>query len=173
MMSKRSLIAAVAVAFICGFAVKAQAAELKIGYIDMEKVFNEYNKTKTANAKLQEEQKKKKAEAEKMVTDINKLKEESELLSDEAKRSKEAVIKEKIKELRDYERDTVNEIRDKLLSLRKEILDEITKIVEEKGKKEGYNFIFISDVIIYKDKGADITEDVLKSLNAAPAASKK
>lgn len=173
MAGKKSLIAiAMALVFVFGMGVKSMAAELKIGYVDMEKVFNEYNKTKTANAKLQDEQKKKRSDAEKMVTDINKMKEESELLSDEAKKGKEAVIKEKIKELRDYEKDTVNEIRDKLLSLRKEILDEITKVIEEKGKKEGYNFIFISDVIVYKDKGCDITEDVLKAINA-PGKEKK
>lgn len=172
-MGRKSLIAAVvAMAFVLGIGMKCSAAELKIGYVDMEKVFNEYNKTKTANAKLQDEQKKKRAEAEKMVTDINKLKEESELLSDEAKRGKEGVIKEKIKELRDYEKDTVNEIRDKLMSLRKEILDEITKVIEEKGKKEGYNFIFISDVIVYKDKTCDITEDVLKAINTTGGAKK-
>ncbi|HRZ86871.1 MAG TPA: OmpH family outer membrane protein [bacterium] len=164
---KRGLIAGVvALMFVCGIAAKSHAAEMKLGYIDMEKVFNEYEKTKTANAKLQDEQKKKRSDAEKMVTDINKLKEESELLSDDAKKGKEAMIKEKIKELRDYEKDTVNEIRDKLLSLRKEILDEITKIVDEKGKKEGYTYIFISDVMIFKDKAGDITEDVLKTLNA-------
>lgn len=161
---------------LCGGTAFAQG--VKIGYVDLEKAFNEYYRTKEENTKLQELQKAKKAEADRMITEVNKLKEESELLSDDAKKSKQAVVQEKIKELRDYEKDTVQEIRDKLLGLRKEILDSITKVVEEKGKKEGYTFIFISDVIIYKEAGLDMTDELIKILNkgheaaaaAAPAA---
>ncbi len=148
---------------LCGGA--AMAAETKIGYVDLEKAFNEFYRTKEENAKLQDVQKAKKAEADRMVSQINKLKEESELLSDDAKKSKEAIVKEKIKDLRDYERDTVQEIRDKLLALRKEILDTITKIVADKGKKDGFTFIFVSDVIVYKDASLDLTEDLIKNLN--------
>ena len=146
----------------CGVAF---AEGIKIGYVDLEKAFNEYYRTKEENAKLQDLQKAKKAEADRMISEVNKLKEESELLSDDAKRSKEAVVQQKIKELRDYEKDTVQEIRDKLLGLRKEILETITKLVEEKGKKEGYTFIFISDVIIYKEAGLEITDELVKILN--------
>ena len=159
---KVAMVAIVAMG-LCGGVAKAEG--IKIGYIDLEKAFNEYYRTKVENGKLQDVQKAKKVEADKMVSDINKLKEEAELLSDDAKKSKEAVVKEKITELRNYERDTVQEIRDKLLGLRKEILDSITKVVEEKGKKEGYTFIFVSDVIIYKEPGLDLTEELIKILN--------
>ena len=162
---RNMIIAACVGVFLFGLCVSSSFAESKIGYVNMEKCFNEYGKTQTANAKLQEEQKKKRAEAEKMVASINKLKEESELLSDQARRNKEAIIKEKIKELRDYEKDTVGEIRDKLLTLRKDIIGEITKVIEEKGKKEGYDYIFISDVLVYKKDGADVTESILEILN--------
>ncbi len=163
---------ALAAAVLAGPAFAASA--IKIGYVDMEKAFNEYYKTKDENAKLQEVQKAKKTEADRMVSSINKLKEEAELLSDEAKRSKEAVIKEKIAELRNFERDTVQEIRDKLLNLRKDILDSITKVIEEKGKKEGYTFIFVSDVIVYKEAGLDLTDELIKILNKGqPAPAKK
>ena len=148
---------------LCG---SARAIEgIKIGYVDLEKIFNEYYRTKDENAKLQDVQTGKKNEADRMISDINKLKEEAELLSDDAKKSKEAIVKEKIRELRDYEKDTVQEIRDKLLGLRKDILDEITKVVEDKGKKEGYTFIFVSDVIIYKEAGLDVTQELISMLN--------
>ena len=151
------------------------AEGIKIGYVDLEKAFNEFYRTKEENGKLQDLQKSKKSEADRMISEINKLKEEAELLSDDAKKSKEAVVKDKIKELRDYEKDTVQEIRDKLLSLRKDILDSITGVIGEKGKKEGYTFIFVSDVLVYKEQGLDMTDELIKQLNkghenaAAPA----
>ena len=151
---------------MAGLACGVGSAEgVKIGYVDLEKAFNEFYRTKEENTKLQDLQKAKKAEADRMISDINKLKEESELLSDDAKKSKEGVVKDKIKELRDYEKDTVQEIRDKLLALRKDILDSITKVIGEKGKKEGYTFIFVSDVLLYKDQGLDMTDELIKILN--------
>ncbi len=148
---------------LCGGVATAQG--IKVGYVDLEKVFNDYYRTQEENAKLQDVQKAKKAEADRLVSEINKLKEEAELLSDDAKKGKEAVVNQKIKELRDYEKDTVQEIRDKLLALRKDILDTISKVVEEKGKKEGYTMVMVSDVLIYKDPTLDMTGDVLKVLN--------
>ncbi len=163
---RKGIAVAMAAVLLGGFSAGVARAEgIKIGYVDLEKAFNEYYRTKEENAKLQDLQKDKKAEADRMIADINKLKEESELLSDDAKKSKEAVVKDKIKELRDYERDTVQEIRDKLLALRKDILDTITKVVAEKGKKEGYTFILVSDVLIYKEQGLDMTDELIKIIN--------
>ena len=75
-------------------AASALAAGGKTGYVDIEKVFEKYQKTVDLNAKLQEDRKEKIAERKTMVEGINKLKDEADLLRDEAKRKKEAVVDE-------------------------------------------------------------------------------
>jgi Skp family chaperone for outer membrane proteins len=164
MLKTLRLLAVAAVVFFAANGVSLAKA-LKVGYVDIEKVFNEYHRTKAENVKLQGIQQAKKAEADRMIADINKLKEEAELLSADAKKSKEAVVRDKIGQLREYERDTIQEIREKLLSMRKELLDSITAVVEDKGKTDGYDFILLNDAVIYRESSLDLTEDMIKVLN--------
>lgn len=63
----------------------------KVAFVQVEKVFEKYQKTVDLNAKLQQERKDKIAERKTMVEEINKLKDEADLLRDDAKRKKEAI----------------------------------------------------------------------------------
>lgn len=141
------------------------AADLKFGYVDFEKVFNEYYKTKTEDAKLKADLEKKKAELEKKKEEINKLKNSAELLGEDAKKVKEKELVEKVKELRqlqqESEQDLVKERNEKWLELYKEIKDVVAKY----GKDKGYTFIFDDKALVYKTDGYDITNEIVKILN--------
>lgn len=56
------------------------------------------------------------------------------------------------------------DLREKQESLRQDVLDQVQGVVQEIGKKQGYNLIFVKDVAPY---GAnDVTADTLKVMNA-------
>ena len=151
------------ISFACVNMVSAQ--DVKMGFVDVEKVFNEYELTKQNDAKLKEEGKAKTSERSGLVEEIKKLKEEAELLSEEARKEKEAVIEEKLKNLRDFDEKTKNELRSKRDFLLKKIFDEIRQNIEEVGKEENYTFIFNDRALLYKTAGNDLTAQVVKRMN--------
>jgi outer membrane protein len=151
------------ISFACVSMVSAQ--DVKMGFVDVEKVFNEYELTKQNDAKLKDEGKAKTGERAVLVEEIKKLKEEAELLSEEARKEKEAVIEEKLKSLRDFDEKTKNELRSKRDFLLKKIFDEIRQNIEEVGKEEGYTFIFNDRALLYKTPGNDLTAQVVKRMN--------
>jgi outer membrane protein len=147
------------------FSSEASAQDLKLGYVDVEKVFNEYELTKQNDAKLKEEGKTKTTERAAMVEEIKKLKEEAELLSEEARREKETGIEEKLKVLRDFDEKTKNELRGKRDFLLKNIFDDIRKTIEVIGKAENYSLVFNDRALLYKTEAFDITSQVVKKMN--------
>lgn len=161
------VIVAVAVAGCVGFAglKSASGAEMKIGFIDVEKIFNEYEYTKKEDAKLKDAGRQKAQERDSMVADIKRLKEESELLSESASKEKELLVDEKIKDLKDFDRRARTELRNERDELLKKIFEDIRVIIEGYGKKNGYTFIFNDKALLYKIDSYDVTDDIIELLN--------
>jgi len=140
---------------------------LKVGYVDIEKVFNQYSGTKKAKTKLQskleEEQKridKKKQEILKMKDDLDKQK---SILDKNKLKEKEDELQQKLEKL---QADAL-EIQQKLYGEEKEltanIVEEIRAIVQKIAKDKGYDFVFEKNLLLYG--GEDITYLVLKQIN--------
>ena len=141
------------------------AAEYKIGYVDMGKVFGEYSKTKESEKVLEDKGKVKEGERKKIIDEIRKLKDEQGLLSDKAKAEKQAVIDDKVKALQEFDRKT----RDDLLKERNDklglILKDIEKVIADYSKEQGYDFILDSRMLLYTTEKMDLTGEILKRLN--------
>ena len=193
-LGKRILALAFAGAIAMTAAGSASAAELKIGVIDLKKVFDGYYKTKQADAQLKERA----ADAEKvlrgMVDDLQKSGEEYKKLIDSA--SDQAVSADerdrrkkssegKLMELQEVERgvkkyraDTQQALDDQKRRMRENILREIRDVINAKAKAAGFTHVFdtaaeslnMTPFLIYTSAENDISEDVLKEINAnAPA----
>ena len=142
----------------------AQAAD-KIGYVDLARVFDEYNKTKEFDKSLESKGAVKQADRDKMVAEVKKLRDEAELLSAKAKDDKQAVIDDKIKALQDFDRNTRDALRKERDGMVKDILKEIEVVIQDFGKAQGYGYIFNDRVLVYKSEGNDLTNQVIKVLN--------
>jgi len=138
---------------------------LKVGYIDLSRVFDEYNRTKEEDAILEKKGMEKEAQREKMVNEIKKIKEELELSSDKVKPEKQKLLDEKIKALQDYDRTTREDLRKERDGIIKEILKEIDEVIQDLGKKEGYTIILNERVLLYRDDTLDLTQKVINILN--------
>jgi outer membrane protein len=166
---KRMILAAViALALTLGAAAgqeKACAAEYKMAYVDLVKVFDEYGKTKESEQALGEKGKAKESERKNLVDEIRKLKDEQALLSEKAKTEKQAVIDEKIKALQSFDMKT----RDELVKERNEklggILKDIEKVVNDLAKEQGYDMVLNSRTLLFGKENLDLTKEVLKRLN--------
>jgi len=174
---------------VCLLALSARAADLKIGTIDLQKVFEKYWKTILANAAIQEElaglQKENKALIEdhtKAVDDYKKALDEANnqaVSSDEReKRKKEAEGKLiRINDLRQtidqFERTAKGNIEEKLRQSREKIVKEIKEVIATKCKSNGMSMVFDSGtsegrlpMVLYTNGTNDLTEEILAQLNA-------
>ena len=158
--------------FLATAVVPAYAVGDKIGYVDLARVFDEYQKTKQFDKSLETKGASKQADRDKMVADIKKLRDEAELLSAKAKDDKQAAIDEKIKTLQEYDRTTRDSLRRERDGMVRDILKEIETVIQDFGKSQGYSYIFNDRVLVYKSEGSDLTNQVIKALNDSYAKKK-
>ena len=162
------------VAFGASFTSNAQA-QLKIGTIDMQKVFTSYYKTHDAEDKLKEAQKAYKDELDQRMDDykknldvINKLNEEmnkpelSGAAKDQKAQERDAKISETKgleKEISDFRQQRERQIQDQLKRMRDGIVDEIMKVVDDQVKAQNYDIVF--------DKSGFSANNIVPVLSAA------
>jgi len=164
---KKIFLVVVALAVFIACAAEVSAEDLKIGCVNMQKIFSEYKKTRAAEAELEKKGKAKSEERNKMVEEVRRLKDEIELLSDEGREKKQAEVDGKIKELQDFDRRVRGELVEEREGVLREISGDIDKAIEDYGKKNKYDLILKKDkrVLIYDKGDLDITESVIRTLN--------
>ena len=169
--------------------VSASAQVTKIGTVDMKKVFENYYKTKDAEARINEARNAAKKEMDdrmdvynKGVNEVKKMNEEIEspALGKEAKETKSKARDEKVGELNTMQRE-INEFRqtrekqlqEQSVRMRGGIVDEINKIVEAKVKSENFDLVVDKSgpslngvpVVLYSRDAFEFTDEVIKQLN--------
>jgi Skp family chaperone for outer membrane proteins len=146
---------------------QAWGSEGKIAFVDVERLFEKYQKTQDLNVKLEQERNEKIAQRKEVVEEINKLKDEADLLRDEAKSNKEKLVDEKVKDLYQFEETVKREAMKKQIKLQDEIIDDIKEALAEIGRSEGYDiiFAFTEDDISYHAGKLDLTDNTIKFLN--------
>lgn len=154
------------------FAYAASGGGEKLGYVDLARVFDEYQKTKEFDKSLESKGAAKQSDREKMVADVKRLRDEAELLNAKAKDDKQVQIDEKIKQLQEFDRTTRDALRKERDSMVRDILKEIEGIIQDFGKSQGYSFIFNDRVLVFKNESADLTAQVIKTLNDSYAKKK-
>jgi len=156
----------------------APAADVaKFGSIDIQKVLNESEPGKKAKTDLEVLIKSKQTvidekgkTVEKMKSDIEK---QTSVLSAEARKTKEDELEKNIREYQRLVQDSQSEVKKKEGELTDSILKEIRDIIEKVGEQEGYTLIIEKGMVLYSNKGIDITESVLKKYDESKAKSKK
>ena len=157
----------VAISLICAITPYAKAQNpLKVGYIELSKIFDEYKKTQDSSRALDEERKEKQTEMEKMVAELNRLRDELELLSEAGRKKKQAIIDEKTRKLSEFERESRIEIGSKRSAMMREILQEIDGVINGYGKAKNYDLILDDRFLLYQDESMDLTDETIKILNS-------
>jgi outer membrane protein len=137
----------------------------KFACVDLEQVFNEYQKTQDEEEKLTKIGEEKQKDIDSKLKEIDVLKEKMDLLSEREKEKVRVELDNKMEELRQFDR----QVRTDLMRQRNEIIEgilqEINSVVEDYGKSKKYTIIFNSRALLYQDKGLDITEELIKHLN--------
>jgi len=175
-------------------AFSVAAAEVRIGVVDIRKVFDDYYKTKAANAKLKDRLVDLEKEQKSLLEQYQKSKDEYKRALDDAndqalsldereKRKKAAEAKlldvQTLQQtIDDFNKTARTSLDEQERTLRDKIMGEIKGVVSAKAKAAGFTLVFDTaaetvnrtPVIPYASPENDLTTDVLKELNAnAPA----
>ena len=162
---------------------------MKIGTVDMQRAFKEYNKTKEAEVKINDAKNSAKKEYDdraesykKALDEINNLNKqlESPALSADKKTQtakerddKIANIKNMEREISDFRQTRERQLQEQLMRVREGIVKEITDVVMEKVKANHFDMVFdrsgmsINGVpfLLYAPDNVDFTNDIIAVLN--------
>src|SRR3954447_19321936 len=189
---KKLLLIITAAALLAPAAIYAQG---KVGTVDMNRAFKEYNKTKDSEKKINEAKDAAKKEYDdraesykKALDEINKLNQQldSPALSADAKTGKAKERDEKIANIKNMERE-INEFRqtrerqlqEQALRMREGIVKEITDVVMDKVKANNLDLVFDKSgmslngvpLLMYSKDNVEFTNDVITVLNKPGRAS--
>src|SRR5437899_6343681 len=185
---KKSLSILFALTLAAPIAAFAQGTA-KIGTVDMQRAFKEYNKNKDAEVKINDAKNAAKKEYDdraeaykKSLDEINNLNKqlESAALSADKKTQiakdrddKIASIKRMEQEISDFRQTRERQLQEQLMRVREGIVKEITDVVMEKVKANNLDLVFdrsgmsINGVpfLMYSHDNIDFTNDVIAVLN--------
>ena len=165
------------------------AAEQTIVFVDMNKLFDGFYKTKVADGKLNEradefndERKGIVDDAKKLEDEFNALREDAQntALSSEVREQKRNQAEDKLIEIREYEsklrrfdESRKKQLDDQSRRMRKDIVEEIRTAIQTYARSQGVSAVLDSsgqslngvEQVLYTDGKVDITEGVLDLLN--------
>ena len=149
------------------FAISSHAAELKVGYVQVDKILQEAPQTAESGKKLEKEFSPRTQELERMQKQIKDgeaaLDKDSLTMSESDRKNKErdlANVKIEFQRKQRELREDVNLRKNEELG---SLQDRINKAVTSVAETEGFDLVVYSGVA-YASKKIDITDKVLKSL---------
>jgi outer membrane protein len=168
MMNLRTLKMLVAAALLAGMAAGISAQELKIGYVNSDRVLRDALPAKAAQAKLEAEFSKREKDLNDLAT---RLKAASDRLDKESPTLSETERVRRQRELVDQDRELQRKRREfqEDLSQRKNeelgaVVERTNRVIKQIFETEKYDLI-LQEAVFWSPK-VDITDKVIKALNA-------
>lgn len=142
-------------------------------YVDVNKLIEGYSRTKVAKAEFDKKANQMKANVDSLMSNWQKElqqyeKERSSMSASELK-LKQELLANKQQQINGYQEEIQKQIQQENTKVTQTVVNDINDYVKEYGKKKGYKIIFGASGggnIMYADESSDLTEDVLKGLNA-------
>ncbi|MCL2218618.1 MAG: OmpH family outer membrane protein [Chitinispirillia bacterium] len=159
--------------FFAAAAFSTASAQLKIGFVNSEKIFTQFEGTKVAQDQFNKEVARWEQEASRRAKSITDLREQLEkqslLLSAERKKSLEDSLRQMIITHEKFLQEKFGqrgEVLTKNEQLTKPILEKIQRIIDRIAKDEQFDFIFDwrSGGLVFAKPAYDLTDKVLAQL---------
>jgi outer membrane protein len=188
-MKKLAALSSIASVALLFSSLPADAQGIRIGTVDMNRIFSSYYKTKDAESRINEARAAAKKELDdrmenykKNLDAINKLNEEINKpeLSKDAKDDKSKSRDEKIAETKNLEREIgefrstrEKQLQEQAVRMRNGIVEEITKLVQDRVKTDQFDIVFDRSgsslngvpILVFAKDSLDFSEDIITSLN--------
>jgi len=170
MMKASSMKFLIALMLACASSFAASAQELKIGYVNSERVLREAEPAKRAQAKLEAEFGKREKDLNDQNTALRaqaeKLDRDSPTLSEAEKTRRQRELVELDRDLqrkhREFQEDLNNRKNEELSS----VAERANRAIKAIGDAEHYDIILQDQLVIYFSARVDLTKKVIDALNA-------
>ena len=154
---------------LMGFASQASAADLKIGFINIQKAITETKEFKKSQIKFQVELKKEKGiidsrkkKVENMLLELNK---QGFVLNPELKKAKEESFLREKKEFDRYVQDREEEFRRSEQKVIEKISKKMLEVLKQLGKQKKLTMVIEKKAVFYSDSALDLTNLAVKTYN--------
>jgi outer membrane protein len=159
------------------------AATPSIGIVDEQEIFKKYAKATDLQAEIRKSEEAAQASINERVKAVEQLQSELQaidkraqdpMLSENGKKAvgaefqqKSATFQQRRAELQNFVTEARNTIQQRVGELNKQIITDARAQAEKVAKAKGLNLIIGKAPVLFSDASLDVTEDVLKELNAA------
>lgn len=151
------------------FTLNVAAAELKIGYVQVDKILKQAPQTKSSGKMLEKEFKPRTqaldALAKKIKAKQDGLQKNALTMTESDRRSQERDIQDMKTEFNRKQRDLQTDFNKRKNDELGKLQEKVNKAVKQVAEKEGYDLIVYGGVA-YANAKVDMTDKVLKSLTA-------
>lgn len=159
------------------FSGAAMAAELKIGYVNLQKALNECLAGKEAVLELEAETKKRQEQIDVKQEDLKKLNEEIEkkktVWSADMQEQKQKELQARMQEFQRFYLQSNDDLKRREQVEKTEIIKGLIEIAKPLAKEKGYTFLFELQGLIYGPPEADLTNDLIKAYDVEYKKAKK
>lgn len=148
----------------------ANAAEDKIGYVDMARAFNELEDSKQAKDQLKKDFDVKQKQLDEAQNKLKAKKDEfdakSAMMKPEVKQQKQDELQKDFASLQQTYMQLQQDLSKREGALVQDITRKLRKVVEKMGDRDGYAMILdIGDGVLYYKRHQDITDTVIREYN--------
>jgi outer membrane protein len=159
-------------------ALQVHAADVaKIAVVDLQRVLMVSKPGKSAQADLKKQGNEVEEDFKAKENEIRNLKDRLErealVMSREMREEKEREYRIKIGDFKMLQKRRITELKELENRLVNRIRDDLMKIIEETGKKEGYLLIIDKAVAYYYPTTIDITDNIIQTYNSSDVSDKK
>jgi outer membrane protein len=153
---------------LSGAAAFSAAEELKIGFVNTERIFREATTAKAAQAKLEQEFAKREKDLNDMGNTLkitsDKLEREAPTLSEAQRNTRQRQLVEQDREFQRRRREFQEDLTVRKNEELQQVLERANRVVKQLAESEKYDVIF--QEAVYINPRHDITDKVLKTLNS-------
>ena len=150
-------------------ALCAQADEIRIGFINTDRIFKEADTAKQAQAKLEQEFSKREkdfVDAEKSFKSaVEKFEREAPTLSDSQRMTRQKQLGEQDRDFQRKRREFQEELNARKNEEFQQVLERANRVIKQVAETEKYDLVL--QEAVYINPKHDITDKVLKVINAA------
>jgi outer membrane protein len=160
----------ISLAFVLGLAAWcAQAEEIRIGFINTDRIFKEANTAKQAQTKLEQEFSKREKELEgsgnALKSAVEKFEREAPTLSESQRVSRQKQLGEQDRDFQRKRREFQEELNARKNEEFQQVLERANRVIKQVAEAEKYDLVL--QEAVYINPKHDITDKVLKVINAA------
>jgi outer membrane protein len=174
--TKRIVLFVVVMIVVGLFGAGSAVAQMKFGYVVIEKVYTTYQPAIDAQKTLEAEQSAIQQEVAKMEEEIRtsqqQLEQQSLLLSEKAKQDRAREIQAMISRYQQFVPDKQQELANRQNELLTPVNDKIRAAIKKIREAEGYDFIMDSLNFLDVNEKYDLTDKILKELGVVTTAGK-